>query len=83
MLLAQVANGCFYPLRQILASSQAAATPPQDYPLWLAQTKLLLTFYATMSGNKDLLATAISENGFYSLVCFSSVPNSAVVPSTE
>ncbi|KAF9871484.1 hypothetical protein CkaCkLH20_11131 [Colletotrichum karsti] len=39
-----------------------------DLSLWVVQTKFLLTFYATFSGDQDLVTTSIDESGFYTLV---------------
>ncbi|CVK96638.1 uncharacterized protein FMAN_10968 [Fusarium mangiferae] len=36
--------------------------------LWHAQTKLLLSFYAIMSGDKDLLSGTLRLNGYYVLL---------------
>lgn len=44
----------------------------KDFPLWFTQTRFLLTFYATFSGDQDLVSTSTDESGFYNLVRFSS-----------
>ncbi|KAF0319369.1 hypothetical protein GQ607_013337 [Colletotrichum asianum] len=40
----------------------------KDFPLWFTQTRFLLTFYATFSGDQDLVATSTDESGFYNLI---------------
>ncbi|KAM5354806.1 hypothetical protein ACJ41O_001452 [Fusarium nematophilum] len=40
----------------------------EDYPLWYVQSRLLLTFYAVMSGERDIVLDSMRENGFYTLV---------------
>ncbi|KAJ4250208.1 hypothetical protein NW762_012023 [Fusarium torreyae] len=57
------------------SSLEIVPHPPQDndvmvvkdYCLWYAQTKLLLSFYAIMSGDKDLISGTMHNNGFYTL----------------
>jgi hypothetical protein len=58
-------------VREFLASSA-------DLPLWVGQTKILLTAYAALSGDKALAGSVIEDNGFYTLVSrpFSSSPAS-------
>ncbi|KAK0380256.1 3-hydroxyisobutyrate dehydrogenase [Colletotrichum limetticola] len=40
----------------------------KDYFLWFVQAKILLSFYAVMSGEKDLVDATMKDNGFYTLV---------------
>ncbi|KAK1723115.1 uncharacterized protein BDZ83DRAFT_702705 [Colletotrichum acutatum] len=40
----------------------------RDCPLWVMQTKFLLTFFATFSGDKDLAAQSIGECSHYTLL---------------
>ncbi|KAL1887619.1 hypothetical protein Sste5346_010120 [Sporothrix stenoceras] len=40
----------------------------KGYPLWSVQTRVLLTFYAIMSGDMDLTMAAMRENGVYTIV---------------
>lgn len=46
----------------------------KDYFLWFVQAKILLSFYAVMSGEKDLIDATMKENGFYTLVSQSVPP---------
>ncbi|KAM0185130.1 hypothetical protein ACHAPI_012280 [Fusarium lateritium] len=43
-------------------------TVVEDYCLWYAQTKLLLSFYAIMSGDNDLISGTMHNMGFYNLL---------------
>ncbi|KAF4910983.1 Cytochrome P450 monooxygenase yanC [Colletotrichum fructicola] len=53
-------------------SDLSMAEPEQvvikDFPLWFTQTRFLLTFYATFSGDQDLVSTSTDESGFYNLI---------------
>ncbi|KAJ2901613.1 hypothetical protein MKZ38_001633 [Zalerion maritima] len=40
----------------------------KDYSLWYVQARMLLSFYAIMSGEGDLVLTTMRDNGFYTLV---------------
>ncbi|KAM0328704.1 hypothetical protein ACHAQA_005117 [Verticillium albo-atrum] len=40
----------------------------KDYPLWLVQTHLLLSFYAIMSSDAELLSNLMRENGIYTVI---------------
>ncbi|CAK7207773.1 hypothetical protein SEUCBS139899_010586 [Sporothrix eucalyptigena] len=40
----------------------------KGYPLWCVQTRVLLTFYAIMSGDTDLTMAVMRENGVYTIV---------------
>ncbi|OIW25715.1 hypothetical protein CONLIGDRAFT_621593 [Coniochaeta ligniaria NRRL 30616] len=40
----------------------------KEYHLWHVQAKMILTFYATMSGENDLFLRTMQENGFYSVL---------------
>ncbi|KAF7553268.1 hypothetical protein G7Z17_g3761 [Cylindrodendrum hubeiense] len=40
----------------------------EEFPLWLVQTKLLLSVFAVFSGDAALISSAMVENGFYSLL---------------
>ncbi|CAK7236639.1 hypothetical protein SBRCBS47491_009706 [Sporothrix bragantina] len=40
----------------------------KGFPLWSVQTRVLLTFYAIMSGDMDLTTTVMRENGVYTIV---------------
>lgn len=55
--------------------SQIARPSPDDpkalvkeVSLWYLQARILLTFYATMSGENDLFLRTMQDNGFYSVV---------------
>ncbi|KAH7252834.1 fungal-specific transcription factor domain-containing protein [Fusarium tricinctum] len=64
-------------LYEVAASSLSIVPrPPQDsdvtivkdYCLWYAQARLLLSFYAIMSGDKDLISRTMHDNGFFTLL---------------
>ncbi|KAF4470599.1 cytochrome p450 [Fusarium albosuccineum] len=40
----------------------------KDYCVWYVQAKMLLSFYAIMSGDKNLVSNTMLGNGFYTLV---------------
>ncbi|KAH7118601.1 fungal-specific transcription factor domain-containing protein [Dactylonectria estremocensis] len=40
----------------------------KDYCLWYVQARMLLSFYAIMSGDKNLVLSTMHGNGFYTLV---------------
>ncbi|KAF4455380.1 zinc finger protein [Fusarium albosuccineum] len=55
--------------------ARAAFPPPdghqalvQGFSLWFVQTRILLAFYAVMSGEKDLLMSTLQSNGIFTLV---------------
>ncbi|WYZ35104.1 hypothetical protein EsH8_I_001380 [Colletotrichum jinshuiense] len=39
-----------------------------DCPLWVIQTRFLLTFYATFSGDINMASWPVEESGFYTLI---------------
>ncbi|KAF4479383.1 hypothetical protein CGGC5_v013011 [Colletotrichum fructicola Nara gc5] len=40
----------------------------KDYALWTVQTRVLLSFFAIMSGDRELVNDTMRDNGFYTLV---------------
>ncbi|KAL2670516.1 hypothetical protein Neosp_014304 [[Neocosmospora] mangrovei] len=40
----------------------------KDYCLWYVQARVLLSFYAIMSGDKNLVSSTMDSNGFYTVV---------------
>lgn len=40
----------------------------KGYCLWFVQARMLLAFYAVMSGDRDLLVSTFHVNGFFTLV---------------
>ncbi|KPM40143.1 Maleylacetate reductase [Neonectria ditissima] len=52
----------------IPASCKRGAPPMEDFPLWLVQAKLLLTFYAMLGGDGDLASSTVSEIGVFTLI---------------
>ncbi|KAL2686718.1 hypothetical protein Neosp_004259 [[Neocosmospora] mangrovei] len=51
-----------------MTSASYSSVSHADYPIWFVQTKLLLTLFTVLSGDDELVSTAMSENGFYTLV---------------
>jgi hypothetical protein len=51
-----------------MTSASHSSVSHADYPIWFVQTKLLLTLFTVLSGDDELVSTAIAENGFYTLV---------------
>lgn len=43
-------------------------SPPGPVPLWAVQTRLLLTVFATFSGNRAMLPRALESMAFFTLV---------------
>ncbi|KAM5374825.1 hypothetical protein ACJZ2D_006319 [Fusarium nematophilum] len=51
-----------------MAPSRSSIPPTKDCPLWLVQSKMLLSIYSLLGGDSDLASHAMEGNGFFSVI---------------
>ncbi|KAH7124575.1 hypothetical protein EDB81DRAFT_951610 [Dactylonectria macrodidyma] len=55
-------------VESVIVPSRCSSPPTKDCPLWLVQSKMLLSIYSLLSGDSDLASYAMEGNGFFPMI---------------